>query len=37
VRPKHFSTVLERLTEIGELTLYGLNTVARLFAGVVEK
>jgi len=37
VRPKHFSTVLKRLAEVGELTLFGLDTAARLFAGVMEK
>jgi hypothetical protein len=37
VRPIHFSTPLERLAEIGELTLFGLDTAAGLFAGVMEK
>jgi hypothetical protein len=37
VRAIHFPTALERLTEIGELTIYGLNTVARLFARIVVK
>jgi hypothetical protein len=37
VRAIHFSAALERLPEIGELTLFGLDTVARLIARVVEK
>jgi hypothetical protein len=37
VRAIHFSTTLKRLPEIGELTLFRLDTVARPIAEGVEK